>query len=53
MTRQLAGHAAAKAEDTKRAKYPDLVRRFRFEPIAIETSGGLWSHNKDYSPGDR
>ena len=34
-----AGHAAAKAEETKRAIYPDLVRRFRFKPIAIETSG--------------
>ena len=34
-----AGRAATKAESTKRAKYPDLVRRFRFEPIAIETSG--------------
>ena len=31
--------AAAKAHSTKRAKYPDLVRRFRFEPVAIETSG--------------
>ena len=34
-----AGRAAAKAELSKRAKYPDMVRRFRFEPIAIETSG--------------
>ena len=34
-----AGHAATKAEESKRAKYPDLVRRFRFEPIAIETLG--------------
>ena len=34
-----AGQAAAKAEESKRSKYPDLVRRFRFEPIAIETSG--------------
>ena len=33
------GHAAAKAESNKRAKYPELVRRYRFEPIAIETSG--------------
>ena len=33
------GQAAAKAENAKRTKYPDLVRRFRFEPIAIETSG--------------
>ena len=35
----LAGLAASKAENTKRAKYPDLVRNFRFDPIAIETSG--------------
>ena len=35
------GHAAAKAETAKRSKYPDMVRRFRFEPIAIETSGVL------------
>ena len=34
-----AGRAAKRAETSKRAKYPDLVRRFRFEPIAIETSG--------------
>ena len=34
-----AGHAAAKAENTKRTKYSELARRFRFEPIAIETSG--------------
>ena len=33
------GQAAAKAENTKRNKYPELVRRFRFEPVAIETSG--------------
>ena len=34
-----AGRTAAKAERAKRAKYSDLARRFRFEPIAIETSG--------------
>ena len=34
-----AGQAAAKAENAKRSKYPDLVRRYRFEPVAIETSG--------------
>merc|ERR1712121_262541 len=28
-----AGAAAAKAEESKRIKYPELVRRFRFEPI--------------------
>ena len=33
------GHTAAKAENTKRAKCPDLVSRFRFKPVAIETSG--------------
>ena len=33
------GHAAAKAENAKRAKYTELVRRYRFEPVAIETSG--------------
>ena len=33
------GQAAAKAETTKRTKYPELARRFRFEPIAIVTSG--------------
>ena len=31
--------AAAKAENAKRTKYPGLVSRFIFEPIAIETSG--------------
>ena len=36
-----AGSAAAKAERAKRSKYPDLVRRFRFEPVAIETSGAF------------
>ena len=34
-----AGHAASKAENAKRNKYPDLVRNYRFEPVAIETSG--------------
>ena len=34
-----AGAAAAKAEESKRIKYPEMVRRYRFEPIAIETSG--------------
>ena len=33
------GSAAAKAENAKRSKYPELVSRFRFEPIAIETTG--------------
>ena len=33
------GSAAAKAENAKRTKYSGLVVRFRFEPIAIETSG--------------
>ena len=47
-----AGAAAVKAEVSKRTKYPELVRRFRFEPIAIETSGVL-PHDKNNSPGDR
>ena len=34
-----AGSAAKKKENEKRAKYPEMVRRFQFEPIAIETSG--------------
>ena len=34
-----AGHAAKRAEERKRATYPGLVRTYRFEPIAIETSG--------------
>ena len=33
------GQAAAKAENAKWSKYPDQVRRYRFESIAIETSG--------------
>ena len=33
------GQPAAKVENTKRTKYRNLVRRFRFKPIAIETSG--------------
>ena len=36
-----AGQAAAKAENTKRNKYLDLARRYRFEPVAIETSGAF------------
>ena len=34
-----AGRSALKAEISKRAKYPDMVRNYMFEPIAIETSG--------------
>ena len=34
-----AGSAAANAEKAKVRKYSDLARRFRFEPIAIETLG--------------
>ena len=41
-----AGHAASKAENTKRTKYPNLVRNYRFEPIAIETSGVFGSSYK-------
>ena len=49
------GSAAAKAEASKRSKYPDLVRRFRFEPVAIETSGvfGPSSKNIIYEIGKR
>ena len=49
------GHAAAKAESAKRSKYPDMVRRFRFEPIAIETSGvfGPSTKNIIYEIGKR
>ena len=34
-----AASAAEEAEKSKRLKYPALVRRFQFEPIAIETTG--------------
>ena len=34
-----AGKAAKHAEDRKRLTYPHLTRLYRFEPIAIETSG--------------
>ena len=30
-----AGSAAKKKENEKRAKYPEMVRRFQLEPIAI------------------
>ena len=33
------GGAASRAEDSKRRKYAALADRFRFEPIAVETSG--------------
>ena len=36
-----AGSAATAAENTKRRNYPEMVSRFRFEPIAIETSGAF------------
>ena len=35
----VAGHAADKAEVSKRAKYTALASTYRFEPIAIETTG--------------
>ena len=38
-TATVVGQAAAIAENAKRNKYPDLVRRYQFEPVAIETSG--------------
>ena len=49
------GQAAAKVETTKRTKYPKLARRFRFEPIAIETSGvfGPTTRNIVYDIGKR
>ena len=49
------GQAAARAESNKRSKYPELVRRFRFEPVAIETSGvfGPSSKNIIYEIGRR
>ena len=49
------GQAAARAESNKRSKYPELVRRFRFEPVAIETSGvfGPSSRNIIYEIGRR
>ena len=34
-----AGAAAADAEEEKRRKYSELCQRFRFEPVAFETSG--------------
>ena len=42
-----AGYAASKAETAKRNKYPDLVRRYRFEPVAIETSGVFGSSTRN------
>ena len=50
-----AGYAGSKAESNKRAKYPELVRRYRFEPVAIETSGvfGPTSKNIIYEIGKR
>ena len=39
--------AATKAENAKRSKYPDLVRRYRFEPVAIETSGAFGQTTKN------
>merc|ERR1711872_115119 len=39
ITAGTAGLAAKKAEDDKRATYFALSRTYRFEPIAIETSG--------------
>ena len=33
------GSAAKAAEEKKRAKYSELSDRFRFEPVAVETSG--------------
>ena len=33
------GYATRKAEESKRRKYSALEARFRFEPIAVETTG--------------
>ena len=41
-----AGHAAAKAEVAKRAKYSELANRHRFEPIAFETTGVMGPSTK-------
>ena len=41
-----AGGAAGDAETEKRRKYSDLCRRFRFEPIAFETSGSCGPSTK-------
>lgn len=37
----VSGHAARSAEERKRRHYADLSARYRFEPIAVETSGVL------------
>ena len=42
-----AGHAASKAESNKRNKYSNLEDRYRFEPIAIETSGAFGSSTRN------
>ena len=42
-----AGHAASKAERDKRIKYSNLGDRYRFEPIAIETSGAFGSTTRN------
>ena len=41
-----AGAAAGDAEAEKRRKYADLCQRFRFEPIAFETSGSCGPSTK-------
>ena len=41
-----AGAAAGDAEAEKRRKYSDLCRRFRFEPVAFETSGACGPSTK-------
>ena len=42
-----AGLAATKAENTKRNKYSDIGNRYRFEPVAIETSGVFGSSTRN------
>jgi len=38
-----AGSAATKAEDAKSQKYHDLQSNYRFQPVAMETTGGMAS----------
>ena len=42
-----AGHSATKAESTKRNKYLLIGNRYRFEPVAIETSGVFGSSTRN------
>ena len=42
-----AGYAASKAENTKRNKYSLIGNRYRFEPVAVETSGVFGSSTRN------